>query len=400
MTSSANESASLVGVGDLVLPTAADVIKAYDDEIHDRPVTSAAEVPPSYESITPDWLTDVLCRRVRDAKVVSFEPSDRDDGSANRRRLVIHYNEAGSVAGLPASVFCKAGERLENRLAVGLSGVALAEASFYTMIRARLNIEAPKSYYCAFDPRNCAFMIMLTDLSGSATFCDVTDRLSWEQACGQMTLLAKMHAQFYESPELESSTIPFKTWQQSWRNLMTAMPLWGTYSDQAFAQTADLMPARLYQRRAEVWPATEASVRAHDRLPKTLIHCDTHIRNWYLTNTGTMGLLDWQVLSIGHWSRDVIYAMTTALTIDDRRQWEKELVRFYLEQLAAHGGPRVSEQDAWAQLKQQLLSALAFWTITLCPSPGMPDYHPQYRTREILKRLYAAIDDHAALDSF
>jgi aminoglycoside phosphotransferase (APT) family kinase protein len=165
-------------------------------------------------------------------------------------------------------------------------------------------------------------------------------------------------------------------------------------------ESEPLMPERLFRRRAEIWPATEASVARHEQLPHCLIHCDVHLKNWFVTKDNEMGLSDWQIVSAGHWSRDVVYTMTTALTIEDRRRWEKDLIRFYLDEMESMGVPRISEDDAWLNLRQQLMTALAFWTITLRPAEGMPDMQPERTTHEFLRRLYAAIDDHNALDSF
>ena len=39
--------------------------------------------------------------------------------------------------------------------------------------------------------------------------------------------------------------------------------------------------------------------------------------------------------------------------IDERRLWEKDLVRFYLAQLQAFGGPKISEEEAWTHIKIQ-----------------------------------------------
>jgi len=55
---------------------------------------------------------------------------------------------------------------------------------------------------------------------------------------------------------------------------------------------------------------------------------------------------------------------------------------------------------AWKNLRQQLMTALGFWTITLRPAPEMADMQPEKTTWKFLERFYAAIDDHDALDAF
>jgi hypothetical protein len=297
-------------------------------------------------------------------------------------------------------VFCTAAAALVNRMVLGLTGAAQSEMNFYNKVRQRLEIEAPVGLYANFDPRNCASLIMLRDLGSEVEFCDDRTEIDWARAESQMDTLARLHSAFYESPELGSVTIPFRTWPVWWRDMMVASPEFPASCDQAFAESEDLMPPELFRQRRRIWPATEMSVARHAQLPRTLIHCDVHLKNWYVTKAGVMGLSDWQIASVGHWSRDLIYTMTTALSVENRRKWERDLVRIYLEKMAERGVPRVSEAEAWKNLRQQLFSALAFWTITLRPAPGMPDMQPERTTREFLRRLYAAIADHDALQSF
>ncbi len=366
----------------------------------DSPVTTRDEVPRSYAAITDAWLTDVLCRDHPGAQVTAHSFDERDDGSSNRRRIMLEYNAAGRSAGLPETVFCKAAETLNNRLVLGLSRAAQIEADFYNLVRPRLEIEAPEGIYARFDPENFASLIMLHDLRDRGEFCDDRTEVTRERAEQQIRTLANLHSRFYMSPELGTASLPFITWPKWWERMMAASPDFADCCDDAFGQCEDIMPARLFARRGEVWPATMRSVERHDHLPQTLIHCDVHLKNWYIAADGRMGLSDWQITSVGHWSRDLIYTMTTALTVENRRAWEKDLVELYLDLMAEGGVPREPIDQVWTSLRQQLMSALAFWTITLHPAEGMPDMQPLRTTREFLNRLLVAIDDHQSLDSF
>jgi len=363
-------------------------------------VTQRDEVPRSYESITDDWLTDVLCGASDGARVVGHRFDERDDGSSNRRRIMLEYNEAGQAAGLPETVFCKAAETLNNRLVTGLSRASLTEANFYNLVRDRIEMEAPTGLYASFDEDNFASLIMLRDLRDEATFCDDRTEVTRELAEQQIRTLAALHSRFYESPELGTEKLPFPTWAKWWSNMMLASPDFADCCDRAFGDCADIMTPELFARRSEIWPATLRSAELHDQMPRTLTHNDVHLKNWYIADNGGMGLSDWQIVSVGHWSRDLIYTITTALTVENRRAWERELVDLYLELMASNGVPREPQEQVWTALRQQLMTALAFWTITLCPAAGMPDMQPLRTTREFLRRLLTAIDDHRSLDAF
>lgn len=376
------------------------IIEIYGSEEHHAKVTSASQVPTSYESITPEWLTDVLCKDVAGAKVAALRLDAPDDGSTNRRRIFVDYNDAGTQAGLPRSVFCKSTAALETRLVSAMSRAALSEVSFYTKVRPLLKMEAPTPLFAAYDHDNHASIIMMRDLQGEVTFCNERTPMDWDRLVSQMDTLADLHAPFHGSPLLGTDAIPFQTWADWWRNMMTICPDFEVYCDKAFGDSEAWMSPELYRRRGEVWKATMASAERHRDLPQTIIHCDVHLKNWYCTNAGKMGVSDFQCITLGHWSRDLIYTLTTALTIEDRRKWEKDLVLYYIERMAEHGVRGITADEAWANMRQQLMTVLAFWTITLRPAPGMPDMQPEATTSEFLRRIYAAMEDHGSLDSF
>jgi hypothetical protein len=111
-----------------------------------------------------------------------------------------------------------------------------------------------------------------------------------------------------------------------------------------------------------------------------------------------MGIGDWQSSGRGHWARDVTYTVSTALAITERRQLEQDLLRYYLDQLQAAGGPKLPFAEAWDHYRQQLLSALAWWTMTLTPGRDMPDMQPRDTTLAFIERIGAAMDDLDTLD--
>lgn len=380
--------------------SAEQVRRAFQAEIHDRPVTRAEEVPPSYASITCEWLTAVLCSDVPGAAVTEFSLDERDDGSSNRRRIFLSYNQAGSDAGFPARVFCKAAETLENRMVLGVSETAKAEADFYNLVRPRLDIPAPSARYARFDPKSFAYLIMMDDMAADVRFPDERTTLSRAQAEQMAITLAGLHSRFHANPALGTTELPFKTWPVWWADQMYGAPDFPRFCDKGFGEISDQLPERLVRRRAEVWPATEKSVARHHELPHTLIHGDVHLKNWFILPDDRMGLHDWQLTTIGHWSRDFVFATTTALTIEQRRDWQLDLLRFYIERMEANGVPKIGFNDALLNIRQQLMTAFAFWTITMCPTDEMPQMQPRRTTVEFLKRMGAAIDDYESLDSF
>ncbi len=365
-----------------------------------RKVLTAQEVPGTFEAISAEWLSDVICKDTPGAQVSGFTFGDRDDGTSNRRRIFLTYNDAGVAAGLPDSVFCKAAATLTSRFVLGSSGSARGEANFFNKARQHLDFPTPEPLYAGFDPESYAYFIMMRDMEGDVRFPIETHVMTRTDAENMVDTLARLHSRFYEDPALGTASLPFDHWSVWWKRMVTESPHFGTYCDIAFGDCEHLMSPALFARRAEVWPRTMASAEAHRHLPRSLTHNDVHLKNWFITSDGRFGLHDWQAVGYGHWSRDYIYATSCALSVEQRRAWETDLLDLYLDRMAERGVPRVSREDALLNCRQQSLTALAFWTITLRPAPEMNDMQPESTTITFLERMLAFIDDHAALDAF
>jgi hypothetical protein len=97
------------------------------------------------------------------------------------------------------------------------------------------------------------------------------------------------------------------------------------------------------------------------------------------------------------WALDVSYALSSALTVDDRRAWERELIELYVDRLFAAGGPALSFDEAWLAYRQQVFHGLAFWLYTIGAGRLQPAMQPDEVSLANLERMTNMIDD---LDSF
>ncbi|WP_313805974.1 phosphotransferase [Sphingobium sp.] len=368
-----------------------------EDARNDPPAILPGDIPWRYEAITPEWMTHILCRDHPEARVVRIRLDTADSGTSNRRRIFLDYNEAGRTLGLPSSVFCKATADLLNRILLSTSAL-MSETSFYNQIRPQLAIEAPEAYLATYDPESFASIVMLKDLGDSATFCNHRMRMTKEQVQDQLLLLATLHGHFYRSPQLDGELGHLFRYDQRFAALDRDHDFQGM-CEAGFRAAANVLPPGLARREAEIWPATLRASARHGELPLTIIHGDVHLKNWYITREGRMGLGDWQVTSKGHWSRDVVYTIATSLTVEQRRAWEKDLLAHYLRAFAAAGGEAVPFDEAWLNYRQQLLTTLAWWTMTLTPAGDVPDMQPRDITLEFIQRIATAMDDLDTLDS-
>jgi len=370
----------------------------YAQELRLRPVALTIEdIPLGYETITPQWLTQVLCRSHPDAEVTSLRLGPADEGTSSRRRIFLDYNSAGRDAGLPSSVFCKSTHTLTARARIGSVGFVEAEVNFYRRIRGTLAIEAPRCWFANVNEHTFNSIVILHDMTGAASFCRHDAPASRAQAESQLRLLATLHAKFSELPALETEYGYLETWAGQF-TFLSQTP-YQQYCVRGFEMAREVIPSKLFARAAEIFPATLASAQRHATLPNTIIHSDVHLRNWYVAPSGEMGLNDWQCLCRGHWSRDLAYCLSTSLSITDRRAWERELIAYYLDRLQAAGGPRIGFDFAWRHYREQLLGALAWWTGTLGQPSNKQDMRPPAISLAFIQRMATAIDDLDALDA-
>lgn len=378
-----------------------EITAAFEAEraAHPGKVTRADQLPLSYDDITPEWLTAVLAAGTPGAAVTGLQLGPEDNGSSSRRKIAVTWNEAGLEAGLPARLFCKSTFELPSRIVLGVSGGAYGETVFLRDIRPHYRIEAPVCHFAGFDPATINSIIVMTDISDEVlSFCDHNTPMPRARAESQLRLLARLHGQGYADPAIRTTMQPLPTWPQFYQNIEGFGS--ETLANNGFLAAEEVIPPRLFARFAEYWPLALRSVALHENLPQTISHGDVHLKNWYIAGNGEMGLSDWQCVTRGHWARDVCYALGSALSVEDRRAWERDLLAYYLGALQAEGGPAVSFDEAWRHYRQQLVTALVWWTMTLTPGDDLPDMQPRDITLEMIRRLAVAADDCGTFDAF
>ncbi|WP_286696035.1 phosphotransferase [Spongiibacter sp. UBA1325] len=359
-------------------------------------VTHRHQIPMAFEYITEAWLTDVLCPHIDDASVTGFKLGAEDEGTSSRRRITLTYNREHPE--LPKSVFCKSTFTLASRCLLGMNGAIEGEVKFFNQIRPDLDIEAPRAYFSTFNPDTLNSIIILEDQTDHWTFCDHRTVMTESMAKEQLDILATLHSRYYESTALDTSLSYLNSWYDFF-TITTNEAGFGPQADVGFRHAKDVIPATLFSKADQIWPATLASVAKTRNQPRTVIHSDVHLKNWYTTAEGKMGLCDWQCMCIGPWGRDLAYAISTGLSIDDRRAWEKDLINYYLGALKQRGGPEIPFEQAWNDYRQNMFGALAWWTPVLCPNPDVPDMQPPETCLAFIGRITNAINDTNALDA-
>lgn len=368
-------------------------------DIRDRrrppPAPSEQPIPLSPTGITTDWLTRVLCDK--GARVTSVTPLHCSVGTTTRLTLALTYDHAGRTARLPRRVFVKHTHRLGQRLMLGLGGLIQGEPYFYAQVRPILRIESPSIYFGSLDERSWRSILVLEDVAHTrgASFWQPGHRTTREQMEDLLSTMARWHGQLWES-----SLLAAWRWLKTPADLMHVIDSLIGLADRVptgIRRAGHVIPPALRTRRGDLHAGLRRSMELASQGPRTYLHGDLHPTNTYITREGNVGICDWQCGLRGSWAHDYAYAMATALDVEDRRAWERELLALYVERLEAGGGPRLSPDAAWLAYRRALFYPYFAWVYTLGRSRLQPRFQPAEVSLIMIGRIAAAIDDLGAL---
>ncbi len=358
-----------------------------------------ADIPAFAWSVTPEWLTAVLCAGTQ-ARVVrwSYEPVSR--GSTCRGRYRLEYD--GDVERrLPPTVFVKSTSTYRTRLHVGILGGPRAEYRFYREIRPTVDVLAPTGYFGASDRRSGRSVLLIEDISRtrSVSFGDNRSvRLDRTMASSLVGTLATLHGSLLESDRF-GADLRWVIRSLDLQRHFNVLVDWERRMQIGVDRASEVIPARLMDRRAELQSALMASFELDARRPTGLVHTDVHAGNWFVTDKGQLGLFDWAAVARGQGTRDLAYALMSNLTIDDRRSWERDLIEEYADGLAAASGRPASASEVWASYRQQTLHGLSFWLYTLGRGIFQPRMQDDDISRLNIERMAQAVVDLDTLSS-
>jgi aminoglycoside phosphotransferase (APT) family kinase protein len=130
--------------------------------------------------------------------------------------------------------------------------------------------------------------------------------------------------------------------------------------------------------------------------PPTLLHGDPHIGNTYVLPDDDVGFLDWQVLRRGNFSLDVGYFLQGAVTTEDRRSCERDLLAEYRAALDLPDDDRPGQDEVWLRYRASAAYGLAIWLATAASTWQRPEVSLALVHR--YAAAFADLDGSAAVD--
>ncbi len=289
------------------------------------------DVPAGPAAITASWVDAALRQGgVLDVEVqqVDVEPLGASVGLlGDLARLSVRYRRGQG----PPTMIAKFPTTDAGGRQVGSMLRAWArEVAFYREVApASPGARIPRCYHTGADPAAERWVVVLEDCPCEPIDATAGARLS--QARASVEALADFHATWWQSQRRFDWMPGFDT-----TGVGGLQPLWLDAIPTFIERYGHLIPDRTAD-----WLRRFAPVlgRWSDRAatePLTIVHADYRLDNLLLFE-GRVTMIDWQTALRGPGAMDVSCFVATALTVDDRRRHEDELLELYLTGLSAAG---------------------------------------------------------------
>ena len=267
--------------------------------------------------ITSAWLTWALGRRYAGVEVTSVEVVDVMAQTATKVRVRLRYNAAGDSAGLPSTMIVKGpfGKNVDD-----MEHTFSHEMRAYLDLVSDIGINTPVCYFAGKQNKNP--IMVLEDLAGpDCVFSGPHRPMSFDEAASVLDLLARLHAQYWESPMLTDDGAlnwvlrTVTGWHLDYMKMVLQPNNWAFYMT---LPRGTAVPYALKADSNRIERALDAQWAFHRSQPQTLGHGDAHTANIYFNRKGG-GLIDWEMRRCP-WFHDFTYFIVSSLDIVDRRR--------------------------------------------------------------------------------
>lgn len=345
-------------------------------------VNTRVNVPDSLaELMSPEWLTAALDAEYPAIEVIGVIPGRVDTRISTNAFFRI---ETGTPlpAGMPADLCGKGYFTDTGNWDFRTAGEP--EAAFYRDMVEPLGVPTLQCVYADVDTATRHGVVITEDASVSgARFGEPLDPRSPAQVASTLDLYADLHARTWNATAVAGATYL----SPRIASIMSVRSV-SDIQDQFDGPLGSAVPPE--GRNAEGLVAAYGSLPAISEASPAwcLLHGDAHIGNTYTDRAGQPRLLDWQLVQKGPWYLDVGYQIASALTVEDRRKAERDLLDGYTDRLSAGGAPRPSRDEISFGYCCGIVYGTYLWSITQKVRPD--------RTTALLGRLGTAALDHDA----
>lgn len=354
----------------------------------DRPYPArAGKLPRHLHEVTPAWLTGMLQHRYPGVVVNAFETIELQSTHTTKLRLRLDLNDAGVAAGIPENVCLKS--NWSDGIKTG--DICEREARFYHLMGGSAGAPIPRTVFADWDGDGGGRgVVIMEDLAiAGGRFGNSADQLGVDGVAAALESMARLHASLWGNAVVDA---------QSWLQRSMTTPIDTEQVIRIYNYMALNLEDPAYQAVLPSWAYETPSQLNHllDELsayeleqsgPLCLVHGDAHQGNSYVRADGQRLWVDFQLVRKGTPWRDVNYFMVGALSVEDRRANDRDLLRHYREALLRAGAADVpSQDDAWEHFRRWSAYGMQCWL-------GNVDRWGQAGI-EMIRRFYASGEDY------
>ena len=313
-------------------------------------------IPQGWDAISAEWMTAALAGHFPGVQVDDVAVVLRDDGTNRRARLQLTYSAGAG----PATVFAKAVDPEHADLVALTSGLYHEPRLFRSGVV--LPLDHPAVYTAIIDEERRDFLMIMEDVvARGADPRDSTRPMTIDQVANGVRGLARMHSEYWGDRLTNHRALGWVEPFVAFAGLEYA-PL-----HIAHERLGDTVPAEIpalsgTELFVDIWARYIGTLTTS---PQTLLHGDPHIGNTYVLPDDDVGFLDWQMARRGNWSLDLGYFLQGALTIEDRRRGERELLDEYRASLTLPADEMPTADEIWLRYRASVAHGLAIWMATL-----------------------------------
>lgn len=347
--------------------------------------------PTQADDLTAEWLTEQFRSQglLDTAKVTDISYRSIGTGKLGSNAVfTITYSTNPNNA--PTSLVGKFAARDEKtRMLAGSQGAYYAEVSFYERFANLTPMRLPNIYYSGISDDKLNFLLLMEDLSDYRVGSNLIGE-SYEHAKMALDQAAQLAASFYGCEDILNTDFVVHAARDDGGALGQALLI--EYWPKFLARFGNELNTEAIDFGNYYVPRHTQFVSGRVA-PFTLAHCDFRCENM-LFSESEMVTVDWQTPSIGGLLTDAAYFLGGSVEINDRRQWERELISYYREQLNDKG-VLISAEDCWNQYRRESMHGLLIMILGACFAQPDERSDKMYSTM-ISRHLQQCVDLNAA----
>ena len=339
--------------------------------------------PLSIEEIDASFLSEHLGINIHSFQ---YERIGADRGMLGEIYRVTIQSDTGSQE-LVAKFSAPRKEALDN---AKRGGTHERELRCYDELLNSTPISIPEIFACWFDKDTSEYLILQEFIEFDQSV-DQIEGITIAQSKLVIEEAASMHAHWWEHSDLaQSKWLPRLNDDRRRTNLTTVTRLgWHTLTgilDEGGVKYPKISGETLSEEIDDMLCDLSTSA-------STLIHSDLRADNLLFNTSGDeVMIVDWQGCSFGPSSFDITYHMIQSLSINDRRQYEAELLNHYVSSLDSLGH-QITSDEVHKLYRDSILYSLSI----ACAVPLINDIKIP-RVKELAfsmaSRTLAALEDH------